>query len=163
MKYLHYFLKPIRRANQRKLCKEKDMAWWGWLLIGLGAGGGSTFALVKALTPKAAIVVEEKVITESKVGDKLADPKILDVPCSQEYIEKYDDLLCREMYCRMQQRGLDSKTGHADCQSISNMSNTLLFVELVSKHCKIEQESTDNYNRCFDRFNRILTTGKSAQ
>ena len=63
----------------------------------------------------------------------------------------------------MQQRGIDSKTSSVDCSGISNMNNSIKFIEIVAQYCKIDQESTDDYNKCFDRFNRILTTGKSGQ
>tara|TARA_Y100000592_G_C5403840_1_gene284551 strand:+ start:380 stop:802 length:423 start_codon:yes stop_codon:yes gene_type:complete len=134
------------------------------LLGGLVLGGGATFGFMKSREVEPVPIPEPVVITESEVGEKLADIDLLQVPCSSEYIAQVgNDLLCREMFCRMQQRGLDSQTSGADCAGISNMNNTLLFIGMVSKHCAISQESTDEYNRCYDRFSRILTTGKSAQ
>ena len=137
------------------------MTWWLWILIGGGLGAGSMFGITKALQDKTA--PPPVVVTASEVGEKLADIDLLEVPCSEKFIEKNTDLLCREMFCRMQQRGLDSKTSAADCSGISNMNNSIRFIGLVTQHCKITQDSTDDYNKCFDRFNRILTTGKSAQ
>ena len=138
------------------------MTWWGWLLIGvLGGGGGATgvFILKKPdAKPEPPVVV-----TGSEVGEKLADLDILKIPCSTEFIEAHKDLLCRELFCRMQQRGLDSKTSGVDCSGISNMNNTLLFINVVTEHCKITQDDTDDYNKCYQRFSTILTTGKSGQ
>lgn len=121
-------------------------------------GGAAGFGISKATEP-----VEPVVVTGSEVGEKLADIDLVKIPCSEKFIEQNGDLLCRELFCRMQQRGIDSKTSSVDCSGISNMNNSLKFIEVVAQYCKIEQESTDDYNRCFDRFNRILTTGKSGQ
>lgn len=134
-----------------------------WILLGVGllVGGGTGFGVTYKLVKKEE---KEEPVLESSVGNKLADIDLLKLPCSKEFIaEKGNDLLCREMFCRMQQRGLDSKTSSADCSGISNMSNTLLFIKVVTEKCKIDQNDTDKYNKCYDRFNRILTTGKSGQ
>ena len=40
--------------------------------------------------------------------------------CSKEYIEAKDDLLCREMFCRMQQRGSMRKPHSRIILEISN-------------------------------------------
>ena len=138
------------------------MTWWGWLLIGvLGGGGGATGVFIfkkPDAKPEPPVVV-----TGSEVGEKLADLDILKIPCSTEFIEAHKDLLCRELFCRMQQRGLDSKTSGVDCSGISNMNNTLLFIDVVTEQCKITQDDTDDYNKCYQRFSTILTTGKSGQ
>ncbi len=128
-------------------------------LVGAGTGTGITFNVMKNKKETPDIVVE----TGTKVGEKLADIDLVKIPCSLEYIEKNSDLLCRELFCRMQQRGIDAQTSAADCSGISNMNNSIKFIEIVTEHCQITQESTDEYNKCFDRFNRILTTSKSGQ
>ena len=125
-------------------------------------GGGAGFGISKLTENKEPVVIE-KIVTESKVGEKLADIDLVKIPCAEDFIEKNGDLLCRELFCRMQQRGIDSKTSQVDCSGISNMNNSLKFIDVVNKNCSIAQESTDDYNKCFDRFNRILTTGKSGQ
>tara|TARA_R100000315_G_scaffold39804_2_gene17050 strand:+ start:2473 stop:2919 length:447 start_codon:yes stop_codon:yes gene_type:complete len=146
--------------------RDINMLYVYALLGGLVLGGGATFGFMKSreVEPEPVVIPEPVVVTESEVGEKLADIDLLKVPCSSEYISQVgNDLLCREMFCRMQQRGLDSQTSGADCAGISNMNNTLLFIGMVSQHCAISQESTDEYNRCYQRFSTILTTGKSAQ
>lgn len=129
-------------------------------IVGAGTGFGISLKFNKKQEP---VVQEPIVITGSEEGNKLADIDLVKIPCSKEYIADNSDMLCRELFCRMQQRGLDSKTSAADCASISNMNNSLQFIEIVTTHCKITQDNTDDYNKCFDRFNRILTTSKSGQ
>jgi|SaaInlStandDraft_2_1057019.scaffolds.fasta_scaffold142553_2 hypothetical protein len=129
-------------------------------IVGAGTGFGISLKFNKNQEP---IKQEPIIVTGTETGDKLADIDLVKIPCSKEYIETNSDMLCRELFCRMQQRGLDSKTSAADCASISNMNNSLQFIEVITKHCTITQENTDDYNKCFDRFNRILTTSKSGQ
>jgi len=135
---------------------------WILLVIGLVVGGGTGIGITWKVLNKDTDPVPV-VVTGSKVGEKLADIDLVKIPCSKDYIEQNSDLLCRELFCRMQQRGIDSKTSAVDCSGISNMNNSLKFITIVTEHCKITQESTDEYNKCFDRFNRILTTAKSGQ
>jgi hypothetical protein len=144
--------------------KGYNMLYLYVALGGLLIGSGATFGVLKKREEPVVVEVPEPVIVDgSKVGDKLASIDLVSIPCSLEFIESHGDLLCREMFCRMQQRGLDSKTSSADCAGISNMSNTILFIGMVAKHCEITQQNTDDYNKCYERFSRILTTGKSAQ
>ena len=66
---------------------------------------------------------------ESKVAERLTDIDLLTVPCSSEYIGVNGDLLCREMFCLMQTRGIDAKVSGQDCNAISNVQNTLVILE----------------------------------
>jgi hypothetical protein len=138
------------------------MAWGIWLLIGLSGGVGGSIGVAKLTQEDDPDPLPPVVVDGSKVGNKLADIDLVKVPCSIDFIKEHGDLLCRELFCRMQQRGLDSKTSQTDCAGISNMNNTLLFIDLVSKHCEIAREDTDAYNKCYQRFSTILTTGKSG-
>ena len=133
---------------------------WILLAVGLVVGGASGFGIAQIGKQP---VKHIEVVTESKVGNKLADIDLVKVPCSKDFIKEYSDLLCRELFCRMQQRGIDSKTSTVDCSGISNLNNTLRLIDIIEKSCDIKQEDTDKYNKCTDRYMRILTTGKSGQ
>jgi hypothetical protein len=97
----------------------------GGLLFGIG---GTLY--VKKREPVQEIVLPEPiVIMESKVAERLTDIDLLTVPCSSEYIGVNGDLLCREMFCLMQTRGIDAKVSGQDCNAISNVQNTLVILE----------------------------------
>lgn len=132
-----------------------------WIILGIGLllGGGLGTGITLAVTGKKPVEQSTGVV----VGEKLADIDLVKVPCSKEYIADNGDLLCRELFCRMQQRGIDAQTSAVDCAGISNMNNSMKLIDIVTTHCKITQESTDEYNKCFDRFNRIVTSSKSGQ
>ena len=94
-----------------------------------------SLTIINLLSKKEDNVKQEPiVITGSETGDKLADIDLVKIPCSKEYIESNSDMLCRELFCRMQQRGIDSKTSSADCASISNMNNSIQFIEIITKN-----------------------------
>lgn len=136
-----------------------------WILLGVGLilGGAGGFFAGKGTKPTEPVVVMQPApVTGSEAGDKLADIDLVKVPCSADFIKENSDLLCRELFCRMQQRGIDSKTSSADCSAISNMNNTLVLIDTIEKSCEITQENTDQYNKCADRYMRILGTGKSG-
>ena len=57
------------------------------------------------------------------VQRNLTAPDLIEYACSKEGLEA-NPLVCREMFCRMQQRGLDSKTGD-ECEEITNVINSL--------------------------------------
>lgn len=137
-----------------------------WILLGVGllVGGAGGFFASQATKPQTPVVIEQPPpVTGSEAGNKLADIDLVEVPCSAEFIKENSDLLCRELFCRMQQRGIDSKTSSADCSAISNMNNTLALIDTIEKSCDITQENTDQYNKCADRYLRILGIGKSGQ
>jgi hypothetical protein len=57
------------------------------------------------------------------VQRNLTAPDLIEYACSKEGLEA-NPLVCREMFCRMQQRGIDSKTGD-ECEEITNVINSL--------------------------------------
>lgn len=61
---------------------------------------------------------------QKQVMINLTDQDLLKDACSTEYIEKNGDLLCREMFCRMQNRGLDKGATQAECENISHITNS---------------------------------------
>ena len=98
------------------------------VLIGILVGAGGAVGIEKATKKPEPVVVavggDEVAKGQVEVQKELIDLDLLVVPCSKEYIEAKDDLLCREMFCRMQQRGIDAQTSQQDCSEISNLANT---------------------------------------
>ena len=125
------------------------------LLCGLFGGFG-----IAKLTEKKS---EPVVITGSKEGEKLADVDLVKIPCSSEFISENSDLLCRELFCRMQQRGIDAKTSTVDCAAISNVNNSMKLLEVIGKSCDLTAEDTDAYNKCALRYLDVVTKSKSGQ
>tara|TARA_B100000214_G_C23966834_1_gene628100 strand:- start:1040 stop:1417 length:378 start_codon:yes stop_codon:yes gene_type:complete len=109
------------------------------ILGGLVLGVGGTLYAKKGKSIDVKPVSEPVVITESKVAEKLTDVDLIKVPCSSEYINEHGDLLCREMFCLMQTRGVDSKVAGAECSAISNVQNTLVILDT----CRVEGELED--------------------
>ena len=101
-------------------------------VVGLVVGIGGTIGVQQATKPKeepkplvVAVGGDEVAQGQVEVQKELIDLDLLVEPCSKEFIqEQKDSLLCREMFCRMQQRGIDAQTSQTDCESISNIANT---------------------------------------
>ena len=54
----------------------------------------------------------------------LTAPDLLEVACSKEYLDNHGDLLCRELFCRLQTREGDGAS-QQECESMANISNSL--------------------------------------
>ena len=100
-------------------------------VIGLAVGVGGTIGIQQATKPKeepkplvVAVGGDEVAKGQTEVQKELIDLDLLVEPCSKGFIESKDELLCREMFCRMQQRGIDAATSQQDCSEISNVANT---------------------------------------
>ena len=123
-------------------------------LCGLIIGGGAaTGVAIKVGNDRDKIVQEAAAVAGVKAAGEVVDdltkpannltaPDLLKVACSAEHIEKNGDLLCREMFCRMQTRGIDTKTSGLECEAISNVSNKRVMMkscdeldELKRKDC----------------------------
>ena len=120
------------------------------VLVGILVGVGGTVGVQKATKKAEPVVVavggDEVARGQVEVQKELIDLDLLVVPCSKEYIEAKDDLLCREMFCRMQQRGIDAQTSQQDCSEISNLANT----KAIQGSCeKLEGEARE---ACIDLF-----------
>ena len=61
---------------------------------------------------------------ELELQKNLTAPDLLNVACSMEYMKTSGDLLCREMFCRLQTREGDG-AAQSECEEISNVSNSL--------------------------------------
>jgi len=97
---------------------------------------------------------------QGKAVVNLTEPDLLQVPCSSEYIEKHGEMLCREMFCRMNRQGGGQNSGGGagataqDCSAISDASIAVLIAEtclpLWSEGAGSDQNS--KYSRCIDLF-----------
>ena len=98
------------------------------VIVGIVIGVGGALGIQQASKPKEPTVVQvggdEVAKGQVEVQKQLIDLDLLVVPCSSEYVTANNDLLCREMFCRMQQRGIDAQTSQQDCSEISNIANT---------------------------------------
>ena len=92
-------------------------------VVGVVVGIGGTIGVQQATKPKEepkplvlAVGGDEVAKGQTEVQKELIDLDLLVEPCSKEFIkEQKDSLLCREMFCRMQQRGIDAQTSQTDC------------------------------------------------
>lgn len=152
------------------------------IIIGVVAfllGGGVVFGITKATEEKNPIVVQDN--TSEKQQDviiQLTDLDLVKEACSSKFIvdQKQGSLLCRELFCRMQQRGVDAKTGANECESISNVSNKVAIREFCELAATIEetkvsvaieegeettttfpaQTDTDKVKQCIEFFDRRI-------
>ncbi len=121
-----------------------------YILIGLGGlavGSLTTIAITKdkiESQPVAPIIIEP-VDPVSGVAKQLTNLDLLVEPCSAEYIKENGDLLCREMYCRVMQRGVEAKTSGAECEDISNVANS----QLIINHC---ESFIDGSEQCYEKY-----------
>ena len=61
---------------------------------------------------------------ELELQKNLTAPDRLNVACSADYLKTSGDLLCREMFCRLQTREGDGAS-QSECEEIANVSNSL--------------------------------------
>lgn len=128
------------------------------MLIVLGLLGGvalttSAWVVVERNQPEPETINVEDIVKSTialhKPSENLTEPDLLKVPCSLEYIATNGDLLCREMFCRMTTRGIDSKTSGGECEQISNIQNKLVIL----KEC---QPFGGDSKECVELFDRRL-------
>jgi len=116
-------------------------------ICGVAVGTLGTMAITKdkpASQPVAPIIIEP-VDPVSDVAKQLTNLDLLVEPCSAEYIKENGDLLCREMYCRVMQRGVEAKTSGAECEEISNVSNS----KIIINHC---ESFLENKEECYEKY-----------
>jgi hypothetical protein len=121
-----------------------------YILIALGSvvlGGGSALLLTKDKTDsqQVAPIIIEPVDPVSDVAKQLTNLDLLVEPCSAEYIKENGDLLCREMYCRVMQRGVEAKTSGAECEEIANVANS----QIIINHCESFLEKKEE---CYEKY-----------
>ena len=124
----------------------------GYLIIGLSGlilGGATTLVITKKKEQPVSQPVEPIIIEPSDpVGDvakQLTNLDLLIEPCSAEYIKENGDLLCREMYCRVMQRGVEAKTSGAECEEIANVANS----KVIINHC---ETFIDGSEECYEKY-----------
>ncbi len=121
-----------------------------YILIGLGGlvvGSLTTIAITKDKTESQPVspIIVEPVDPVSDVAKQLTNLDLLVEPCSAEYIKENGDLLCREMYCRVMQRGVEAKTSGAECEEIANVANS----QIIINHC---ESFIDGSEECYEKY-----------
>lgn len=117
-------------------------------LSGILIGGLSTAKILKNKEPVSepvAPIIIEPVDPLGDVTKQLTDLDLLIEPCSSEYIKEQGNLLCREMYCRVMTRGIDSKTSGQECEAISNVANS----QMIVNHCESFLEGS---KECYEKY-----------
>ena len=123
-----------------------------WLIyIGLSLGSAGTASALTYFFTKKSEPVEQIAKEQIEVQKNLTEPDLLEVPCSLDYIKERGEGLCREMFCRMTTRGLDSKTSGAECESISNTINKALILDV----CAVKTD-TEEQRKCIEFFDRRI-------
>lgn len=96
--------------------------------VALGAGGVMGVQLATKQPDPVIVAVggDEVAKGQVEVQKQLTDLDLVKDVCSPLFIveQSQGDLLCRELFCRMQQRGIDAQTSQGDCNEIANISNT---------------------------------------
>tara|TARA_Y100000592_G_scaffold52086_1_gene82369 strand:- start:457 stop:867 length:411 start_codon:yes stop_codon:yes gene_type:complete len=128
------------------------MDWLIYILIGAGSAGAGSGITAWLMGKKEPIVVKEEVAKEQiQVQKNLTQPDLLKEPCSKDYIKENGESLCRELFCRMTTRGIDSKTSGAECESISNTINKLVILKACDK-----KETAEEKRSCIEFFDRRM-------
>ena len=123
-----------------------------YLIIGLSGailGGATTLIITKKqnepVSQPVSPIIVEPVDPVSDVAKQLTNLDLLVEPCSAEYIKENGDLLCREMYCRVMQRGVEAKTSGAECEEIANVANS----QIIINHC---ETFIDDKEECYEKY-----------
>lgn len=121
-------------------------------IVGAGGGTGITWAIMKKKEPEVRVVETNKVVEKMvEVDNSLTETDLLKVPCSETYIEKNGESLCREMFCRMNTRsGNQSNAASSkECESISNLINTKVIIEACKEYA--EEDKKEQCERLFEK------------
>ena len=97
---------------------------------------------------------------QAQAVHNLTEPDLLKVPCSEEYISKRGDLLCREMFCRMNRQGGGQNSGggagatESDCSAISAAAVNKLKIDSCMQYWDEGAGSDQNsqFWRCMSAF-----------
>ena len=115
-------------------------------VLGLVVGGGS---MAVALKPKKADPVSEETIAkdQQETIKQLTNFDLTLPICDPVYIKEKGNLLCRELTCLQFSRGIDSKTGGAQCEQISNIANKIEILDKCEK-----KETQEAKTACLEIF-----------
>jgi len=120
------------------------------LIIGAGSGIWGALGCIKKPP-----VVETKIIEKTiEVEKQLTDTHILRDICSDTFIEKRGEGLCRLMWCRANTRnamGTAQSATSKECESISNLLNKSAILEICTNFSKQDAETAEDRNRRFDK------------
>lgn len=101
------------------------MNWYNFA-AGAATGAGAIGVVWFLLQRKPEMPIIKEVVAEKQIEVEVAltDQDLLKVPCSESYLEKRGESLCRELYCYLMTRGaLGNKASAATCESITNTIN----------------------------------------
>ena len=70
---------------------------------------------------------------DQEIKKQLTDTDLLVVSCSAKWMEQNTDMLCREMFCRLQTREGDGAS-QKECDEISNIANTFFIIEQCAEN-----------------------------
>jgi hypothetical protein len=65
---------------------------------------------------------------DQEIQKQLTSTDLLVVSCSEEWMADHGDLLCREMFCRLQTREGDAAS-QSECEIIGNLANSFTLIE----------------------------------
>lgn len=65
------------------------------------------------------------------IQKNLTNTDLLAVSCSADWMKENGDLLCREMFCRLQTREGDAAS-QDECEQIANVANSLTIIKVCS-------------------------------
>lgn len=135
-----------------KISRIVNSMIWITLAVGLVVGSSGTILTMKAFkspNPKTEEIAKDQI----KLQIQLTDLDLVKPLCTPEFIKSNDDhsLICRELFCRMQTRGIDSKTSGADCESIGNMLNKNALFRFCQKVSKDDKEKKRACVELYDR------------
>ena len=105
----------------------------------------NTVEIIDAIANVKSEVAQSQLVTTTNLTNK----GLLKEPCSSQYISDHGDLLCREMFCRLQARGLDSSASQGECEQISNVKNSLIILEACH-----DRQDAGAYQACIQVFNQ---------
>ena len=132
-------------------------------VIALLVGVGGTLGVQHALRPKdtddtvevlKAIKELESSIDKAEASAIIAltEVDLLKIPCSEEYIEKHGESLCREMFCRMNRQGQAQGSTAKECDAISNTINS----QASLKTCMVYWDDKTRTSRGLDQNSRYV-------
>lgn len=137
-----------------KISRIVNSMIWVTLAVGLVVGSSGTILTMKILK-KPAQQTEQVAKEQIKVQLQLTDLDLVKPLCTPKFIAANDDhsLICRELFCRMQTRGIDSKTAGSDCESIGNMLNKNALYRFCEKASKGDK---DIMRACIELYDRRI-------
>jgi hypothetical protein len=70
---------------------------------------------------------------DQEIKKQLTSTDLLAVSCSEVWMKDHTDMLCREMFCRLQTREGDGAS-QTECEEINNIANTFFIIEQCAEN-----------------------------